>query len=108
MRFNLMFEYVFFFAVFLVLKVVFLYFLLLGKVSSHGWSLSPSFWAWGSSPKLNGFGRLAEEKPPVSFGNFGANGVRSGGHCSTVERLYAWEKKLYQEVKVCIFFLSFF
>lgn len=24
----------------------------------------------------------------------------SNGHCSTVERLYAWEKKLFQEVKV--------
>ena len=24
----------------------------------------------------------------------------SGSHCSTVERLYAWEKKLFQEVKV--------
>ncbi|KAH0969165.1 hypothetical protein GBA52_028977 [Prunus armeniaca] len=26
-------------------------------------------------------------------------GVVSSSHCSTVERLYAWEKKLYQEVK---------
>ncbi|XP_061367717.1 protein ALTERED PHOSPHATE STARVATION RESPONSE 1-like isoform X1 [Gastrolobium bilobum] len=68
------------------------------KVYSYGWSLSPSLWAWGSSPKLNGFGKLAEGTP-VSVGNFGANGVGSGGHCSTVERLYAWEKKLYQEVK---------
>ncbi|KAH1163448.1 hypothetical protein GLYMA_01G164500v4 [Glycine max] len=56
------------------------------KVHSYGWSLSPSLWAWGSSPKLNG-------------GAFGVNGVGSVGHCSTVERLYAWEKKLYQEVK---------
>lgn len=69
---------------------------MVGKVHSYGWSLSPSLWAWGSSPKLNG-------------GAFGVNGVGSVGHCSTVERLYAWEKKLYQEVKVCRFFaeLSF-
>jgi hypothetical protein len=25
----------------------------------------------------------------------------SGSHASTLERLYAWEKKLYLEVKVC-------
>nr|KYP66608.1 hypothetical protein KK1_012906 [Cajanus cajan] len=68
------------------------------KVHSYGWSLSPSSWAWGSSPKLNGFGKLAEATP-VSVGAFGANGVGTVGHCSTVERLYAWEKKLYQEVK---------
>ncbi|RDX79995.1 Nitrate regulatory gene2 protein, partial [Mucuna pruriens] len=69
-----------------------------GKVHSYGWNLSPSLWAWGSSPKLNGFGKLAEGTP-VSVGTFGANGVGSVGHCSTVERLYAWEKKLYQEAK---------
>lgn len=66
----------------------------------NGWSLSPTMWNWGSSPKLNGFGKMAHETH-VSVGNFGANnGVGNGGHCSTVERLYAWEKKLYQEVKV--------
>ena len=79
--------------------------LVVGKVYGYGWNLSQSMWAWGSSPKLNGFGKLVET--PVSVGNFGANGVGSGGHCSTVERLYAWEKKLYQEVKVCYFVLCF-
>lgn len=44
------------------------------------------------------------------FGKFGCDdmagvsaiggGLISGSHCSTVERLYAWEKKLCQEVKV--------
>ncbi|BAT99961.1 protein ALTERED PHOSPHATE STARVATION RESPONSE 1 [Vigna umbellata] len=68
------------------------------KVHSYGWNLSPSLWTWGSSPKLNGFGKLAEGTP-VSVGTFGANGGGSVGHGSTVERLYAWEKKLYQEVK---------
>ncbi|KAL2348630.1 hypothetical protein Fmac_002630 [Flemingia macrophylla] len=68
------------------------------KVHNYGWSLSPSLWTWGSSPKLNGFGKLAEGTP-VPIGAYGANGVGTVGHCSTVERLYAWEKKLYQEVK---------
>lgn len=27
-------------------------------------------------------------------------GMGSGSHSSTIERLYAWEKKLYEEVKV--------
>lgn len=27
----------------------------------------------------------------------------SGSHQSTLDRLYAWEKKLYEEVKVCHF-----
>jgi hypothetical protein len=30
----------------------------------------------------------------------------SGSHASTLERLYAWEKKLYLEVKVCLQKLS--
>ncbi|KAE9596568.1 hypothetical protein Lal_00007837 [Lupinus albus] len=72
-----------------------------GKVLSYGWSLGPSLWAWGLSPKLNGFSKLVEGTPHVSVGNFGANGFTNGGHCSTVERLYAWEEKLYQEVKIC-------
>lgn len=32
----------------------------------------------------------------------GGDGLISGSHCSTVERLYAWEKKLYEEVKVTV------
>lgn len=27
----------------------------------------------------------------------------SGSHASTLDRLYAWEKKLYDEVKVCLY-----
>jgi hypothetical protein len=30
----------------------------------------------------------------------GSGGVAHVSHCSTVERLYAWEKKLFIEVKV--------
>lgn len=31
----------------------------------------------------------------------------SGGLCLTLQKLYIWEKKLYNEVKVCILFLKF-
>lgn len=40
---------------------------------------------------MDGFGKFNEE---VLHNNL------NGSHCSTVERLYAWEKKLYLEVKV--------
>lgn len=40
---------------------------------------------------MDGFGKFNEE---VLQNNL------NGSHCSTVERLYAWEKKLYLEVKV--------
>lgn len=73
--------------------------LMAGKVYNYGWGLSPSLWAWGSNPtKPNGFGKFGQE---ISVSNFVAKDVGNGGsHCSTVERLYAWEKRLYQEVKV--------
>ncbi|XP_077246252.1 pyridoxal-phosphate-dependent serine hydroxymethyltransferase, putative (DUF632) [Tasmannia lanceolata] len=64
------------------------------KVYNHGRSLSPSLWAWGSNSKsgnFSGFGRLGESGSDI--------GVVNTSHCSTIERLYAWEKKLYQEVK---------
>ncbi|KAF5735939.1 hypothetical protein HS088_TW14G00069 [Tripterygium wilfordii] len=57
-----------------------------GKVFNYGCNLSPSLWTWSSCQKLDGIGNLEEM-------------VGGLGHCSTVERLYAWEKKLYQEVK---------
>lgn len=66
--------------------------LLVGKVYGYGKSFSPLLWTWGSSSsKMDGFGKFNEE---VLQNNL------SGSHCSTVERLYAWEKKLYSEVKV--------
>ncbi|EEF32728.1 protein ALTERED PHOSPHATE STARVATION RESPONSE 1 [Ricinus communis] len=62
-----------------------------GKIYDHGCNLtSPSLWTWSSSPKMNGFGKMSEE---MMGSNVGVS------HCSTVERLYAWEKKLFQEVK---------
>lgn len=70
---------------------------LAGKVYNYGCNLSPSSWTWSLSPKSNGFGKLGEEM----LGSSVAGGaIVSNSHCSTVERLYAWEKKLYQEVKV--------
>jgi hypothetical protein len=74
--------------------------ILAGKVYNYGCNLSPSSWTWSLSPKSNGFGKLGEEMP--------GSGVASNSHCSTVERLYAWEKKLYQEVKVNLRSNTFF
>ncbi|XP_076952635.1 protein ALTERED PHOSPHATE STARVATION RESPONSE 1-like [Bidens hawaiensis] len=64
------------------------------KVHGYGKNLSPLFSSWSSTPKLNVFGCN-------DMGGVSAVGGRLSGssHCSTVERLYAWEKKLYQEVK---------
>lgn len=74
-----------------------------GKVYNYGCNLTPSLWTWGTSPKLNGFGKLGEEVIPKT-GGCGGDGCMNGfgSHCSTVERLYTWEKKLYNEVKVKI------
>nr|GMC57430.1 nitrate regulatory gene2 protein [Ipomoea batatas]GME13502.1 nitrate regulatory gene2 protein [Ipomoea batatas] len=65
---------------------------------SSGKSLGPLLWSFRSSPKWNGFGRCCDE----SIGNgicVGGGGDGGSSHCSTVERLYAWEKKLYLEVR---------
>ncbi|KAG6647173.1 protein ALTERED PHOSPHATE STARVATION RESPONSE 1-like [Carya illinoinensis] len=67
-----------------------------GKVYNHGFSLGPSLWTWGLSSKLFDFGKIGGEM--VGSGVL-VGGIASEGHCSTVERLYAWEKRLYQEVK---------
>ncbi|KAK9071451.1 hypothetical protein SSX86_010020 [Deinandra increscens subsp. villosa] len=65
-----------------------------GKVHGYGKNLSPLFSSWSSTPKLNMFG--CDDMGGVRVVGGGLSG---GSHCSTVERLYAWEKKLYQEVK---------
>ncbi|XP_057965225.1 protein ALTERED PHOSPHATE STARVATION RESPONSE 1 [Malania oleifera] len=69
-----------------------------GKLYNGGKSLSPLIWTWGSnvSVKLNGFGKLGEE---TVASDIAGGDVLSGSHCSTLERLCAWEKKLYEEVK---------
>ncbi|KAF5798565.1 putative nitrate regulatory gene2 protein [Helianthus annuus] len=65
-----------------------------GKVQGYGKNLSPLFGSWSSTPKLNVFGCDGMGGVTAVGGSLGV-----GSHCSTVERLYAWEKKLYQEVK---------
>ncbi|KZV16207.1 hypothetical protein F511_32238 [Dorcoceras hygrometricum] len=67
-----------------------------GKYDGNLKSLSPLLWTWGSrSAKWNTFGKFCED----SGGNIIGRGNGIATHCSTVERLYAWEVKLYQEVK---------
>jgi hypothetical protein len=39
----------------------------------------------------------------LSSSAWGDDGGSTGGHASTLDRLYAWEKKLYLEVKVTLF-----
>ncbi|CAH9143172.1 unnamed protein product [Cuscuta epithymum] len=63
--------------------------------TSSGRSIGPMLWSFGSSPKWNGFGRCFDD----SIGNSGICGDGNSSHCSTVERLCAWEKKLYLEVR---------
>ncbi|XP_047974204.1 protein ALTERED PHOSPHATE STARVATION RESPONSE 1-like [Salvia hispanica] len=69
----------------------------LGKDNGFGKSLSPLHWSWGSgSAKWNAFGKFCED-PIGNTVHLAPNG--NATHCSTVERLYAWEKKLFLEVK---------
>ncbi|EOX90802.1 Uncharacterized protein TCM_000170 [Theobroma cacao] len=65
------------------------------KVYNYGCNLTPTTWTWNWNPKMEGIGKLGEDR---IGGNVGGS-VHSSSHCSTIERLYAWEKKLYQEVK---------
>ncbi|KAK4792522.1 hypothetical protein SAY86_022957 [Trapa natans] len=65
-----------------------------GKVYDNGCNLSPSIWSLGCSSQ--GWGSFNDDKLRSNF----SGGLSSNGsHCFTAERLYAWEKKLYQEVK---------
>lgn len=59
--------------------------------------MSPFSWSFGGSSRWNGIGRFCDD--PMNKSINGANGAKAASHCSTVERLYAWEKKLYLEVK---------
>ncbi|KAJ4714157.1 Protein of unknown function (DUF630) Protein of unknown function (DUF632) [Melia azedarach] len=70
------------------------------KIYSYGCTLNPTSWTWGSTPAP----RMNTHR--VRIGQMDENNVSAGGiindshHC-TVERLYAWEKKLFLEVKNC-------
>ncbi|KAK1274538.1 hypothetical protein QJS04_geneDACA009617 [Acorus gramineus] len=70
-----------------------------GKVCNYGRNLSSmQLWSRRSNLKssdFNGFGRSVDHL----FGGDSGSGVLNMSHCSTIEKLYAWEKKLYLEVK---------
>lgn len=69
-----------------------------GRVLSYGKNLKPVGWSWGGGgygKGSNGFSRFGGGDE--GMGNGGGCGILS--HSSTVERLYAWEKKLFLEVK---------
>ncbi|KAL4376300.1 hypothetical protein GQ457_02G013620 [Hibiscus cannabinus] len=66
-----------------------------GKVYNYGCNLTPTTWTWNWNQKMEGIAKPGEEKMAENT----SGSVLSSSHCSTVERLYAWEKKLYQEVK---------
>ncbi|XP_022775437.1 nitrate regulatory gene2 protein-like [Durio zibethinus] len=66
-----------------------------GNVYNYGCNPTPTTWTWNWNPKMEGIGTLGEDR---IGGNVGGR-VLSSSHCSSIERLYAWEKKLYQEVK---------
>ncbi|KAE8707764.1 flavanone 3-hydroxylase [Hibiscus syriacus] len=66
-----------------------------GKVYNYGCNLTATPWTWNCNQRTEGIGKLGEDQ---NVGNTSGS-VVSSSHCSTIERLYAWEKKLYQEVK---------
>ncbi|CAL9074449.1 unnamed protein product [Musa textilis] len=76
---------------------------LAGKMHAYGMNLRHLHWSWRSNSKASGgitrFGRYRDEMGR-GIGS-GDGGVGSGhmSHTSTMEKLYAWEKKLYLEVK---------
>ena len=50
----------------------------------------------------------AEKADPMELEFDGGAGMRSGNLSSTLQKLHLWEKKLYDEVKVCFFFFPLF
>ncbi|KAB2055600.1 hypothetical protein ES319_A11G048400v1 [Gossypium barbadense] len=68
-----------------------------GKVYNYGCNLTPTTWAWNRNSKMEGTGKLGGDRT-VENGNVGGT-ILNSSHSSTIERLYAWEKKLYEEVK---------
>ncbi|KAF6170806.1 hypothetical protein GIB67_015758 [Kingdonia uniflora] len=68
------------------------------KVYNCGKSLSPLTWTWGSTSKSSSsYGSMSHEMFCADAG--GVEGAVHSRHCLTVEKLYAWEKKLFEEVK---------
>lgn len=74
-------------------------------MSSYGKNLNPLQWSWRTNSRtINGglsrFERCGEGLMRGTGGGGGGVRVGNASHSSTVEKLYAWEKKLYLEVKV--------
>ncbi|KAL1141703.1 hypothetical protein V6Z11_A11G047400 [Gossypium hirsutum] len=67
------------------------------KVYNYGWNLTPTTWASNRNSKMEETGKLGGDRT-VENGNVGGT-ILNSSHSSTIERLYAWEKKLYEEVK---------
>ncbi|KAL5706459.1 Protein ALTERED PHOSPHATE STARVATION RESPONSE 1 [Ranunculus cassubicifolius] len=67
-----------------------------GKVYNCSKNLSPTAWTWRSNSKSSSFGRLGKE---MFVSDVIVGDVATTSHSSTLERLYAWEKKLFEEVK---------
>ncbi|KAG6474159.1 protein ALTERED PHOSPHATE STARVATION RESPONSE 1-like [Zingiber officinale] len=75
-----------------------------GKMSGYGKNLNPLHWSWRSNSKtcgdFTGFGNCGEGmRGDNGSGSCSGVAADSVSHTSTVEKLYAWEKKLYLEVK---------
>nr|XP_043614650.1 protein ALTERED PHOSPHATE STARVATION RESPONSE 1-like [Erigeron canadensis] len=68
-----------------------------GKHNGYGKSLNPFFCSWNSSQRFNGFMNFGCDEMS-GFGSVDGVAI-PGSHCSTVERLYEWERKLYEEIK---------
>ncbi|KAK9230877.1 hypothetical protein WN943_021108 [Citrus x changshan-huyou] len=65
------------------------------KAYNYGCTLNPTSWTWGVTPRMN------THRVRVGEVDAGAGAAINDSHHCTVERLYAWEKKLFMEVKNC-------
>lgn len=72
------------------------------KAYNYGCTLNPTSWTWGVTPRMN------THRVRVGEVDAGAGAAINDSHHCTVERLYAWEKKLFMEVKVKIYLHFFF
>ncbi|KAL9661125.1 hypothetical protein QQ045_025945 [Rhodiola kirilowii] len=69
-----------------------------GKEQYYQRCLSPLSWTCNSYSKLNAFAKCGDEVVGFDASGGSVLGI-SSSHSCTLERLYAWEKKLFAEVK---------
>ena len=61
-----------------------------------------------SSSSLNPLGGMnSDDVEELNTNLFENIGMIAGSHASTLDRLYAWERKLYDEVKVLTYLLTY-